>query len=628
MTHTPTRSAAVPEEVLALPRDTPGTAITTDDGKPARRRRAVLTDVAVYLMFIGLAVWITSGLWPTSGHHVSSVDAQDQAFFEWMLSHGARVLTHFDSPWFTDRMNVPTGVNLMANTSILALSLPMAPITLWLGPDVSYAMVITLGLAATAGAWYFVLRTRILPALGGTDARSSALIGALIAGFGPGIVAHANGHPNLVSQFLIPFIAWRVLRFAEPGRNRMLRNGVALGLLVTVQVFINEELLFVTALVLGVYVGAWALLHRDRVRAKVRPILGAVGVTLVVAGGLLAYPLWLQFFGPASYRGLDPVIQNYGTDIASIAALGERTLIGGLTDTTGLAPNPAEQNGFLGWPLLILLAVSIYWVRRNRAALAVAITAFVMTLLSLGPRLRFDGHRTPIPGPFALLRVLPLFDSLVPTRLSLAVLPLVAVLVAIAHERVRTVEVSRYARPRLAWLALIGIALVSFAPTPVPTTRLQATPAFITDGIWRKYVSADQTVVPVPLPQYDQVTGLFWAAGTELALQLPRGYFLGPDPARHDIAIFGAPSRHTSVLLAQVIAKDKAAVVKPADRRAAIADLQYWHAAVVIQVPGGPADHAVRATMNDLLGFKPKLTGGVWVWDVRKLVASHRTVLG
>jgi len=32
-------------------------------------------------MFIGLAVWITSSLWPLSGHRVSTVDAQDQAFF-------------------------------------------------------------------------------------------------------------------------------------------------------------------------------------------------------------------------------------------------------------------------------------------------------------------------------------------------------------------------------------------------------------------------------------------------------------------------------------------------------------------------------------------------------------------
>jgi hypothetical protein len=49
---------------------------------------------------------------------------------------------------------------------------------------------------------------------------------------------------------------------------------------------------------------------------------------------------------------------------------------------------------------------------------------------------------------------------------------------------------------------------------------------------------------------------------------------------------------------------------------------------VVIQLPDSPAEHAVRQTITDLLGFKPKFSGGVWVWDVRHLVTEQRAVSG
>ena len=70
------------------------------------------------------------------------------------------------------------------------------------------------------------------------------------------MVSHANGHINFVAQFVVPFIVWQVLRLREPGRA--VRGGVILGLLVVLQVFINEEILLFTALTLGVFVLAYA----------------------------------------------------------------------------------------------------------------------------------------------------------------------------------------------------------------------------------------------------------------------------------------------------------------------------------------------------------------------------------
>jgi hypothetical protein len=109
----------------------------------------------------------------------------------------------------------------------------MTPITVLFGPRWSFLLFLTLGMAATGVAWYFVL-SRVL-----VGARGPAWLGAAFCAFAPAMVSHANAHPNIVSQFVVPLIVWRTLRLAEPGR--WLRNGVLLGLVIVWQAFLNLE---------------------------------------------------------------------------------------------------------------------------------------------------------------------------------------------------------------------------------------------------------------------------------------------------------------------------------------------------------------------------------------------------
>jgi hypothetical protein len=61
---------------------------------------------------------------------------------------------HLENPLFSARQNAPDGVNMMANTSLLGVTLPMAPVTLLFGPQVAYALYLGGALAATAGTSY------------------------------------------------------------------------------------------------------------------------------------------------------------------------------------------------------------------------------------------------------------------------------------------------------------------------------------------------------------------------------------------------------------------------------------------------------------------------------------------
>jgi hypothetical protein len=66
-------------------------------------------------------------------------------------------------------------------------------------------------------------------------------------------------------------------------------------------------------------------------------------------------------------------------------------------------------------------------------------------------------------------------------------------------------------------------------------------------------------------------------------------------------------------------ARVRATTVTPADHEAALADLRYWRAAIVVLAPGRN-QALLRQTTSALIGSQPTWVNGVWLWDVRKLV--------
>ncbi|PZF89818.1 hypothetical protein [Micromonospora endophytica] len=538
----------------------------------------------------------------------------DMAQFEWMMAHGARVVTEFAYPFSSDRMNVPESVNLMANTSVLSVSLPMTPITLLLGTRTAFLLFLTLGMIATATAWYFVL-SRVL-----IGARGPAWLGAAFCAYAPAMVSHANAHPNIVSQYVVPLIIWRTVRLADAGR--WLRNGILLALVIVWQAFLNLEILLMVAIGLGVVMVALAI-GRPELRGRARPFLAGLGVAAAASGVLLAYPLYVQFFGPGAYRGLPWLIRGYSTDLASFFAYSRESLAGDARGAAGLAKNPTEENAFFGWPLVILVAALVWWLRRNVVVIGLAVLGLIFALLSLGREIRFERAETGVPGPWAVLEDLPLLHAVVPTRWSLAITPIIGLLLAYGTERVRQLAArypDRRSQIRFGTVTVLAMALVPLLPTPLPTRRLDPVPEFVTSGAWRPYLEGGRSVVTLPLPDTEYTDPLRWSARTRLAMPIARGYFLGPDtrPGRDRVALFTAPPRPTSSFFASIRRTGEVPAVTAQTRRDAVEDLRYWRAGVVILGPHDRAD-ALRTGMTELTGIEPTRTGGVWLWDVRPL---------
>nr|MDT0659956.1 hypothetical protein [Micromonospora sp. DSM 115978] len=587
--------------------------MTTVKSKAVEPPAGWLGDAGAVASFVALAGGLTGRLWVDPGQELRS-NPTDQAFFTWMLAHGGRLATALadpvhglGDPLHSERMNVPDGVNLIANTSVLALSLPLAPVTLLAGPRATFTILLTTVLIATAVAWYLVLSRPLK--LG----RSAAWVGAGFCAFSPAMVSHASGHPNIVAQFLVPLIIWRTLRLREPGR--WLRNGALLGLLVVGQAFVNLEILLLTAVGLGLFTVIVATLNR-RYRRDWQPFLAGLAVTALVATALLGYPLHELFTGAQSYRGLPPGIREYGADLASFVAFSTESVAGDPAAARPLRQNPSEENAFFGWPLVVGLAVLVVVLRRSAVVLGLAGTGLVFAALSLGPRIRLAGRRTGIAGPWAALDQIPVLDSVVPTRWALAITPVVGLLLAIGWQRVgRTVR-----RPALRYglVAVLAMALLPIAPTPLPTRPRPPVPEFVTAGTWRQYADGDRTVVPLPLPNSRYAEPLVWSAVTGLELRLPRGYFLGPSDDPDRTGRFSAPPRPTDRFFDRI---RRTGQVPPVDDRlqaALIADLRYWEAGVVV-LAAQPHERALRSGMTALSGIEPIRTGGVWLWDVRPL---------
>ncbi|TDC25543.1 DUF2029 domain-containing protein [Micromonospora sp. 15K316] len=572
-------------------------------------------DLLAVLSFVALGFWVTARLWLDPRNGIRD-NRSDQAQFEWMMAHGARVVTQFAYPFHSDRMNVPDGVNLMANTSVLSVSLPLTPVTLLFGPRASFLLFLTLGMIATGTAWYFLF-SRVL-----IGSRGPAWLGAAFCAFAPAMVSHANSHPNIVSQFVVPLIIWRTLRLAE--RGRWLRNGVLLALVIVWQAFLNLEILLMVAIGLGVVVALLAI-RRPELRTRARPFLAGLGVAAGVAAVALAYPLSVQFFGPGSYQGLSRLIRGYSSDLASFVAYSRESLAGSPRTAEGLAKNPTEENSFFGWALVVLVIALVWWLRRNVLALTLTVLGVLFAVLSLGREVIFDGRETGVPSLWALLEDLPILHSVVPTRWALALTPIIGLLLALGAECARQLAVRHpVARPqiRFATVTVLAMALLPLVPTPLPATRLDPVPTFVTSGAWRPYVAGGRSVVTLPLPDTNYAEPLRWSAVTRLEMPLARGYFLGPDDRPHaqerGAALFTAPPRPTSSFFTVIRRTGAVPPITPQGRVNAVDDLRYWRAGVVILGPRRNAD-ALRRGMTELTGIQPIFTGGVWLWDVRPL---------
>lgn len=614
-------SAAVLSEGPELRIPEPGLA-----GRPswgARLRDRVLAsrpDLVVAAVYLAAAVYVLSGQWRDTAHGYLVASGQDQSMWEWFFAETAHAVIHLHNPLGTNLQNYPDGVNMMANTAMFGVGIPLTPVTVLFGPTVTFALVLTLGLAGTGFAWYWLFSRELV------RFRFAAALGGAFCGFAPAMISHANAHPNFVGLAILPVLAVLVIRMArragrdEPvTRARRAREAVVLAVLVALQIALGEEPLLIFALGFGLFVLVYYL-HRPRTGLRVvRAVAPTLALAAVITVAATAIPLWWQFFGPQSYRSIDH--GPMGNDLEALIEFPSRSLGGVFAPGKTPAINPTEENAFFGWPLLVLTTVTAVWLWRSRnreyRVIRAATTVIVVySVLSLGVSLRIGRSDTGITLPWHWLDQVPLLNTVLETRFTMAAIPALAAILALGTQRI--LDYARSStndlRP-VIWFTAVALALVPLIPTVLPVTHRDPTPRFFTDGTVDRYVG-DGSVVIAPPPTRLDAQPLNWQVDSHFDFPLAGGYFVGPTADKK--GRYGPDDRPTATLLMRAQQTDR---IQPVDARArarALADLAYWRADVVV-LP--PTEHggAIRATLDQLLGIPGQVVDGVVVWDVRGL---------
>ncbi|WP_244976025.1 glycosyl transferase [Nocardia huaxiensis] len=581
--------------------------------------RSARIDLLVGGGYLALAVFVLGGLWrkPRSGYLIDS--DQDQTLYEWYFSVTARTVTHGDSMLSSQLQNYPDGVNLAANTLMYGWGVPLTPVTLLFGPTVTFVLALTVGLSGTAFAWYWLFSRELV------TSRFAAAIGGLFCGFAPAMVSHSNGHPNFVFLLLLPLIARQVITMARRAELATRpawqpRAAAVLGLLVALQLVLGEEPLLIFALAFALFVLAYVRAPRDILRtARVTApsVLLAALITLALTGVLL----WWQFFGPQSYTFVGH--GRVGNDLLALFQFSSESAGSMFSFGPDVSINPTEHNSYFGWPLLLLVAVTAFLLRRERVVRAAVVVIVVFVTLSLGIGLLVGGTLAivpmvgGVPMPWLVLGGIHPLNGIVESRFSMAAIPAIAIILVLGTQR--AIDYRRTAigdwRPT-AWFAASACALLPLAPTPLPVAERAPTPAFFADGTVRQYVS-DGSVVIVPPSTAMDAAALNWQIDSDFAFPLVGGYFVGPEP--DGTARYGTKHRPTGNLLRLVSYLNQVPAVDQALRDQARADLRYWNADLLVLPPTANQD-ALRRTVDELLGIPGRRVDGLWVWDVRGLV--------
>lgn len=605
-----------------LCRGTTGTVSVVKSPLPIRPARADLLVAAVSLL--GSCYVFFRLLADPYGAYLAD-SSSDQTLFEWFFSATAHAIVNGHNPLAISAQNAPEGINGMGNTTVLSLAIPLAPVTLIWGPQITFVLIMVCGMAATSYAWYWLFSRHMV------SSRTAAALAGAFCAFSPAMVSHANGHLNMVVHFTIPFVLGVFLRLGTsrtPGRH-----GFLLGVLAAVQIMIGEEIFLIAALGFAVFVLVACWQQRELIRERWRSTFLGTLTGIGVAGALTAYPLWYQFAGPMHYDGL-PAAQLIFNDLVSFAVFPTRSLAGDATVAASYTGNnPTEENSFFGWPLLFLALIIVIWRRRETTIRTACVTGILFALLSCRDPIYVNGYDIGISEVFHYwdyLEDYPLFSDVIVGRFAFVSIPMLAIVLAHGIERLQSI-IAAECRPHQARLTSVGLtatylALLPVFPTPLATADRSDVPRFFTAGTWRQYVPNNGVVVAVPLPYSKRSWALDWQMAADMEFRIAAGYFVGPStiggcqPGCY--GRYGAPARPTGELLLAVAKTGQLPSIDAEDRVTAWSDLSYWDAdAVVLDPATAPNPYALKATVDSLLGAGT-LVDGIWIWQVSEVTAE------
>lgn len=554
-------------------------------------------------IYLGAALLLLLPVWldPVGRWAGGSGDAEQAT---WFLAWTPHAIAHGWNPLTSTALNAPAGVNLAWDMLMPLPGLLLAPVTLTLGPLVSYNLLVTIGLALCGVSAQAAIRRHVASPI-------AALVGGALYAFGPFAAGQIAGHPNLIAAAaLLPLVLIAVERIVA-AEVSALRGGSWLGALAVADLLVWEEALATTALAGAVLLGVLATLRPESTRAAARRLGAALGIAAAVAAPVALPFLAQQFLGAGAVHGSIQARGYFVTDLLNPLIPTRTALVspGALASVSdSFTGNVLENDAYLGLPLIL---ISCWVARRWWADLTVraaTLTGVGLLVLSLGPSLHVAGHDTGIPLPWRLVQALPLAGEMLPSRLGQHVDLAAALLLAVFVDRA-VVSGGPRARRAPALLALAaGVLLLPLLPYP---TTPSSTPAFFTSAsVHRIPEGSTALVLPYSHDPWSS-SAMLWQAEAGMRFTMPEGYFIGPGDGGR--ALPGPRPTELSADLLTIESGGAAPRLDGATRTRLLGQLRAWGVSTVLVGPMSHADAEV-AFVRDLLGLAPQTAGDVAVW--------------
>jgi hypothetical protein len=591
--------------------------------------------LAVYLLLAVVTWW---HVW-AGGHPDSTMTASmgDPSSFVWFLEWPAYAIRHGHSLFLETRDQVPGGMNLLDNTSVLALGVVLAPVTWLFGPIATLNVALTAAPALSAISAYGCLRRGL------GVWRPAAFLAGLLFGFSPFVQRNQTlAHLQVTFLALVPLIFLCAYELIVTQRGKWWKWGLLLGLLISVQFFIGSEILtMVTLTVAGsavlVLICA-AVARRDVLRQKLPFAARGLVLAAVVGGALLAYPVSFAISGPDHITGSDwaqvstnslnrilfPIAEPHGAVM--------RLPFGGYLGSSGLS------GGYLGIAAILVVIAAAIFVRRplSRLCLVVLAMAAWASIGSYHHLAGLDGLLSWLPSIWHLAKNVPVLDQATPQNFSAIAVFAVAVSAALLIDwiwRRRDGEPLSAAHVSRTFVAAVSAVVVTAAlilpwllDWPMPyTTESVATPAPVSRLLGS--LPSDSVVLFYPYPSSALDVSLLWQAESGLRFRVAggRGITAGPGGAAVHGLEPGTPAGLLSALSTYYTPHGDLSL-PPMPTAAVIASmrqaLRHWQVTNVVMAGGGRNPGYAKQWLTRVLGAPPRQQDGHWVWTgVQQLIS-------
>ena len=457
-----------------------------------------LLALAIYL-----AVFIIGFALPIASHMDVPQLRQywtDPNFYTWAMRWWPYAVSHLINPLYTNQMGAPGGYNLAWATTTPTVGLLFWPVTAAFGIVASFNLMLLL--VVPVSAWAAFVAARRL-----TGRFWAALFAGAVYGFNSFELVHTwQGQPNLTMIALLPLMVYLVLLWWD-GALRKTWFVIWMTLAMAAEFYtFNEAFADMTAVCAGALVIGFVVAGRATwlkvARLALLTAIAYVGA-VVLAAPYLRYAL--QNY-PNSLTRQRP---DFSLHLIRLVLPSSDKLFG-LTQLISYSNNlgRSDLDDYVGLPLLLVPVALVVFARRSRIARLLAIVLAFVIALAVGPIL-VVGNRELVHLPWGRLWSLPIARSAEPSRFIIFAVLVLSIALAVWLAAPTTSRLLRAARWGLGLLAVV--VLFADSPTsyqavnPVPlgyrppaTMRpVNQLPAFITDGLYRKYLAPGEIVVIV-----------------------------------------------------------------------------------------------------------------------------------